>query len=99
MDEYINREVALARIRYCISEDYSRNGTVFFNMGVRCAAEEITKIPAADVRENHNAEWLINPNGYYPYCSKCKREPQGRVMTDYCPNCGYCMKNSEEDEE
>lgn len=37
-------------------------------------------------------QWLINSDGYYPYCSICKNEPQGRIMTDYCPNCGAYMK-------
>lgn len=38
------------------------------------------------------AKWEICSDGYYPYCSNCKEEPQGRVMTDYCPNCGAYMK-------
>lgn len=37
-------------------------------------------------------QWLINSDGYYPYCSICKNEPQNRIMTDYCPNCGAYMK-------
>jgi hypothetical protein len=37
--------------------------------------------------------WLINSDGYYPYCSICKNEPQGRIMTDYCPNCGAKMES------
>ena len=38
------------------------------------------------------AKWEINSDGYYPYCSKCGNEPQNRVMTDFCPNCGCYMK-------
>lgn len=37
-------------------------------------------------------QWLINSDGYYPYCSECMNEPQNRIMTDYCPNCGAYMK-------
>ena len=37
-------------------------------------------------------QWLINSDGYYPYCSICKNEPKSRIMTDYCPNCGAYMK-------
>ena len=33
--------------------------------------------------------WLINSDGYYPYCSQCKYEP--KEMTRYCPNCGAEM--------
>lgn len=43
-------------------------------------------------------QWLINSDGYYPYCSICKNEPQGRIMTDYCPNCGAYMKGDNNNE-
>ena len=35
--------------------------------------------------------WLINSDGYYPYCSQCKYEP--KEMTRYCPNCGVEMND------
>lgn len=38
-----------------------------------------------------HAEWKICSDGYYPYCSNCKNEPQGREMTSFCPNCGARM--------
>lgn len=38
--------------------------------------------------------WIIYDEGYYPYCSNCGAEPEGRVMTKYCPNCGAFMVNS-----
>lgn len=38
-----------------------------------------------------SAHWEICCDGYYPYCSRCKQEPQGREMTKYCPNCGAKM--------
>ena len=43
-------------------------------------------------KQPESGEWLINSDGYYPYCSICKNEPKGRIMTDYCPNCGAYMK-------
>ena len=42
--------------------------------------------------EQKTGRWIISTDGYYPYCSICKNEPQGRIMTDYCPNCGAKMK-------
>lgn len=36
-------------------------------------------------------KWLINSDGYYPYCSQCKYEP--KEMTRYCPNCGVEMND------
>ena len=41
----------------------------------------------ADVKKI--GKWLINSDGYYPYCSQCKYEP--KEMTHYCPNCGAKM--------
>lgn len=37
------------------------------------------------------AHWYINPDGYYPQCSRCQEEPPGREMTKFCPNCGALM--------
>ena len=42
-------------------------------------------------KEEKHAKWNINPDGYYPYCSCYKEEPQGREMTKWCPNCGARM--------
>ena len=39
--------------------------------------------------------WEISCDGYYPYCSECKTEPQDGEMTNYCPNCGAKMKNTD----
>lgn len=55
----------------------------------------IEKQLAADAQEVKRGRWLINPDGYYPYCSECQKEPQGRVMTDWCPNCGAEMDGKE----
>ena len=44
------------------------------------------------------AEWRINSDGYYPYCSNCNTEPESGKMTDYCPNCGAYMKYSSSEE-
>ena len=46
----------------------------------------------------NKAEWRINSDGYYPYCSNCNKEPEGGKMTDYCPNCGAYMKCSSSEE-
>ena len=51
----------------------------------------IAEQPAADVEPVRRGHWIINSDGYYPQCSECMNEPQGRVMTDWCPNCGAKM--------
>lgn len=38
-------------------------------------------------------KWLINPDGYYPYCSCCGYEPKRSAdgsdnRTAFCPGCG-----------
>lgn len=59
--------------------------------------EELKKVPAVQP-EQKTGRWIINSDGYYPYCSICKNEPQGRIMTDYCPNCGAYMKGESNDQ-
>ena len=44
------------------------------------------------IGDKKTAQWLINSDGYYPYCSNCKNEPPSGKMTDYCPCCGKYMK-------
>ena len=55
----------------------------------------VRNLPAADVRPNVYAKWEISCDGWYPYCSNCKQEPQGRIMTSFCPNCGAKMEAKE----
>lgn len=37
------------------------------------------------------AYWEIDCDGYYPYCSNCRHEPEGRKMTKFCEDCGAKM--------
>ena len=53
-----------------------------------------------DGKENSVSEavWIINPDGYYPYCNHCYYEPERPSTnkdnrTPYCPNCGFKMRN------
>ena len=48
-------------------------------------------VKVKDVKEIVHGKWLINCDGYYPYCSECKEEPKGGNMTKYCPHCGAKM--------
>lgn len=38
-----------------------------------------------------HAKWEINCDGYFPYCSNCKNEPEMRKLPRYCPECGAIM--------
>lgn len=46
-------------------------------------------------QERKPGHWLINSDGYYPYCSECQKEPKSGDMTDFCPNCGADMRGGE----
>ncbi len=51
----------------------------------------IGNLPAVQSKQK-TGKWLINSDGYYPYCSRCKREPRSRIMTKYCAECGAFME-------
>ena len=57
-------------------------------MTIRQWADKITGGEYAPVV---HSKWEICCDGYYPYCKRCRNEPQGRVMTQFCPNCGAKM--------
>lgn len=45
-----------------------------------------------------HAHWIINSDGYYPYCSNCKAEPENGKMTKFCAECGAIMDEENENE-
>ena len=58
-----------------------------FSQAVKeCIAEVFARF------EKANAEWKINPDGWYPYCSNCGAEPKNGVMSNFCPECGADMR-------
>ena len=59
---------------------------------------DIAEQPTVEAQPVKHARWEICCDGYYPYCSNCKNEPQGREMTDFCPNCGARMDGDSDDE-
>lgn len=63
--------------------------------GWNTAVQIINEAPAADVAPVVHSKWEICSDGYYPYCKRCRNEPQGRVMTKFCPNCGAKMDEEE----
>lgn len=69
-----------------------------WDKAIYTAFDEINEIPAADVRPERHGKWKINRDGYYPYCSKCKEEPESGVMSDFCPHCGAKMDGKDGDQ-
>lgn len=86
MAEYIERETLINIIK-------ERNGRV-----PEWIEECISGCPkVGDVRSERHGHWIISSDGYYPYCSECTKEPPGREMTDWCPNCGAKMDGKDGD--
>lgn len=86
MAEYIERKKAISYIN-----SMPRAGEYPETMLVEAVHGALLIVPAADVAPVRHGRWVINSDGYYPQCSQCMDEPQGGVMTDYCPNCGTKM--------
>ncbi len=86
MAEYINRDALIKFIE-------ARNGRI-----PEWIKECILKCPRyADLAHVRHGHWIISCDGYYPYCSECTKEPPGKEMTDYCPNCGAKMEGKDSD--
>ena len=58
--------------------------------------EEIKELMIKDQTCGRNydkeGKWIINPDGYYPYCEICGEEPTDGIMTERCPRCGARME-------
>lgn len=100
MAEYIRKDLIM---KYPIRRNHYdvEHGNIQFINGIESVFEYIEDLPVAefnpdmscnkDYNEVKHAKWEICSDGYYPYCSACWREPQGREMTKFCPNCGAKM--------
>lgn len=53
---------------------------------------EIEYAPTVELAMEKEGRWLVNPDGWYPYCSECHSEPKSGELTNFCPNCGAKMK-------
>lgn len=54
----------------------------------------LTGTYVSERKENNHkpAQWLINSDGYYPYCSNCKAKAKDGLMTEYCLRCKAKME-------
>lgn len=60
-------------------------------VAVKCDLDEVPSVTP----KPRTGKWIINSDGYYPYCSECKAEPKSGEMTDFCPKCGAKMNGME----
>ena len=91
MAEYIERERAIQKVKNVIATEWFRGNYAAVEPLQRVVDVQLGRMTAADVAPVVHSKWEICCDGYYPYCKRCRNEPQGRVMTQFCPNCGAKM--------
>lgn len=92
MPEYIEREALKAEIQRQMDDCKPMSEGRFYGASFLATVD---LAPATDVETVRHGKWLINSDGYYPYCSECKEEPKSGIMTHYCPFCGAKMEKSD----
>lgn len=99
MDEYIELEEAIKMMRGSAIAKYPLS----FSIGILAAADELQKMPAADVAQVVHGRWVSDKDDILFHCSVCETQ----VSTDwdyddlswnYCPNCGARMDLEEQNE-
>ena len=91
MAEYIEREALLKVLRGSAVAKYPAS----FAMGLFAAADEASKLPAADVQTVVHGRWIhkgqrVHLGVNWWACSVCGDESGAQWMR-YCPNCGARM--------
>lgn len=85
MADYIERQAALDLVESAGAWGWSKNQLY----------EEIQAVPAANVREDVQGEWVLKHvgAGHYWECSACHENPCIYVTknTNFCPHCGARM--------
>lgn len=96
MAEYLERNAVRKVLRGSAVGKYP----VSFYVGLFAAAEEVEKMPAADVAPVVHGRWVekINPDrfDFKRNCSVCQKGSD--LATDYCPNCGADMREQKDGE-
>lgn len=89
----------------CMHPDGCNDCPIHTKEGHICNSQDIMNWLKNDVEEENRkrenstrcAKWIISSDGYYPYCSECRKEPESGKMTDYCLNCGARMVGDNND--
>lgn len=98
MAEYIEREALLARLKFKIESDTTRNHAKY--RGLESAQAQVRKAPAADVAPVVHSKWMemveYHEDGFGEWCQdiyyNCLNCDYATVVnTNYCPNCGAKM--------
>lgn len=57
---------------------------------IRDRIEQLDVEETKDYLKDNSAHWIISSDGYYPYCSACGYQPEGKP-TKFCAECGKIM--------
>jgi hypothetical protein len=57
---------------------------------IRDRIEQLDEEETKDYLKDNSAHWIISCDGYYPYCSACGYQPEGKP-TKFCAECGKIM--------
>ena len=92
MTEYVEKATILSKCEemWNNADETTQTGVDTIN-AIDRITDFIESLPSADVQAVKRGKWEICSDGYYPYCSNCKSEPESGKMTDYCPHCGAYM--------
>lgn len=93
MNEYINKTKFLEQLRQELSKiDTVHHDHIDLEKQIyKFAIKKVEEMESEDVESIKHGRWLINSDGYYPYCSECNEEPTMRIMSKFCPSCGAKM--------
>ena len=72
-------------------------GTIDINQVLDEVIKDIKELPTVEIPESKTGgnigkegKWIINCDGYYPYCSLCGEEPNIKHSEELPPYCPYC---------
>lgn len=72
---------------------YCGNAVEGFETAIEMIRDRIEQLDVAETNDylkDNSAHWIISCDGYYPYCSACGYQPEGKP-TKFCAECGKIM--------
>lgn len=105
MAEYIDRKVAIKRLRDVYEYEFPTASGVFDEFATKIMPNVLKSIPAADVAPVMYGSWERDTDGDW-YCTNCDEVvticESGKERTyrkPYCPNCGAKMNRGVNNEQ
>ena len=75
------------------SERYNVREVEGFTAAIEMIRDRIEQLDVEETKDylkDNSAHWVISCDGYYPYCSACGYQPEGKP-TKFCAECGKIM--------